>query len=304
VDHLAPLLDRLAAYRPTRIAIEALSAETLSTLETYEATYPGVAEMFSGRVRNFESEARQLTTLTRPQAQAEARDQLAKLPAAPAASHRRRLAALFAAAGDPHSALVQWLRLPPAERVPGDGVGPGLAGALDRLVQSSDERVSIAVRLAARLGHERVFPMDDQTETDLAMSRLEAIGQAQSHPAFQAFRKMTRQRRAPDDASWDSAAGVLRIYRRLNGPEEVRAAGGGEWGAYLAVDKPAGVGRTRVAQWEVRNLRMVANIREATAEDPGGRMLVVVGADHKPHLDAYLSLMSDVELDRADVILR
>jgi pheromone shutdown protein TraB len=49
---------------------------------------------------------------------------------------------------------------------------------------------------------------------------------------------------------------------------------------------------------------MAANIREVSDNKPGGRVLVIVGAAHKPWLDAYLSMMSDVAIADAQQVLR
>lgn len=43
-----------------------------------------------------------------------------------------------------------------------------------------------------------------------------------------------------------------------------------------------------VAGWEIRNLHMVANIRETFRERPGARVLSIVGVTHKPWFDAWL----------------
>ncbi len=61
---------------------------------------------------------------------------------------------------------------------------------------------------------------------------------------------------------------------------------------------PCRFGRQYVAYWEVRNLRMAATIRDMLAEAPGPgmRALVVVGASHKPYLEAYLHQMHDVRI--------
>src|SRR3546814_14542299 len=64
---------------------------------------------------------------------------------------------------------------------------------------------------------------------------------------------------------------------------------------------PDQVGRRRVALWEVRNLRMVANIREVAARHPGGRVLVIVGSAHKPWFDAYLRMMTAVRSEERRV---
>jgi len=49
---------------------------------------------------------------------------------------------------------------------------------------------------------------------------------------------------------------------------------------------------------------MAANIREMSTRHPGGRFLVIVGSAHKPWLDAYLSMMSDVRVVDAQTVLR
>ena len=56
------------------------------------------------------------------------------------------------------------------------------------------------------------------------------------------------------------------------------------------------VGRQRVAAWEAQNLQMAVVIREATAAIAGGRALLVVGAAHKPFIEAYLKVFTDIEI--------
>jgi hypothetical protein len=59
--------------------------------------------------------------------------------------------------------VVQWLRLPAAERRAGDGLDAALVELLNVLQGKRDESILIGAHLAARLGHERVYPMDDHT---------------------------------------------------------------------------------------------------------------------------------------------
>lgn len=74
----------------------------------------------------------------------------------PAANAGRTLAATFLAAGVRELALVQWLRLPLAERHAGDGLDQAPVEAL----RSSRNETTL---LAVRLGHERLCPMDDHS---------------------------------------------------------------------------------------------------------------------------------------------
>ena len=64
----------------------------------------------------------------------------------------------------------------------------------------------------------------------------------------------------------------------------------------MSTASPEQFGRAYLAWWEVRNLRMVSNIRAAFGSRAGARVLNLVGASHKPCYDAYLAMMSDVTL--------
>ncbi|MEL7015279.1 MAG: hypothetical protein AAGL18_00235 [Pseudomonadota bacterium] len=90
-------------------------------------------------------------------------------PDEPSGRARRKLASAFLAAGEPYSALVQWWRLPEKERKAGDGLGPASIKALERYASSMNENSSIAARLAAQLGLERVYAADDHS-SDLVLA--------------------------------------------------------------------------------------------------------------------------------------
>ncbi|PAX07279.1 DUF5694 domain-containing protein [Sphingomonas lenta] len=296
---LEPLLDRLAAWQPTVITIEAISGEQCDALRRYPARYKDSVEAYCWDP----SPAARATGLDVPAATAEAERLLAEWPARPSAAQRRRLAAVFLAAGNRASALVQWLRLPPAERRAGDGLDAALATLLERQRARRNEDDLIAAVLAARLGLERVFPADDHSSdapvADQAVSG-RAIEAAWDNPA-------TASRRAEDEAlgaGLGSGEGVLRLYRAYNAPGYPQRVFASDFGAALAEPSPQGFGRGYVAAWEVRNLRMAANVREAAATRPGGRVLAIVGASHRGYFEAYLSMMHDMRLVPAATLLR
>lgn len=97
---------------------------------------------------------------------------------------------------------------------------------------------------------------------------------------------------------------ALATYRMLNNNRTGRADADGQWFNMINRASPHDAGRARVAAWETRNLRMAANIREVSAQWPGGRLLVIVGSAHKPWLDAHLAQMSDVAIVDATRVLR
>lgn len=303
---LEPLLQRLEAFDPDAIAIEALPGRSIEQMWTFRESYPQMAQQYGGRAMALAGISRGLLGMDMAQADAEIRRTLATWPASPTPAQRRRLAALFIAAGDPSSALVQWQRLDPAERVADDSVSRLLAEQLAAYEAPArrNENHLIASRLAARLGHERVHPMDDQSD-DVVPDFEPNMTAFMAEPWFAALMEdpgFTPLREAPQHLT--SADEALATYRMLNGPRAGRTDANGQWLNMINRPSPGDVGRARVAAWEVRNLRMAANIREVAALHPGGRILVITGSAHKPWLDAYLSMMSDVRIVDAARVLR
>jgi len=297
------LNERLAAWKPRIIAIEERSGPQCAFMRQYPQRYKDTVQVYCAWDP---APARAATGLDVPAATAEIDRLLASWPAAPTPSQRRHLAAVFLAGGEPVSALVQWLRLPAAERHAGDGLDANLVDVLEhgrggRGGRSED--TLIAAPLAAALGLERVYGMDDHTadapDADSKASG-EAISKAWDNPAT-AKRKQMDERL---DARLGDAEGVMALYRALNDPSQARLIYDSDFGAALEEGSPQQFGRGYVAWWETRNLRMASNIRDAIGNLPGSRTLVIVGASHKWYLEAYLNQMHDVRIVSTDQVLR
>ncbi|MFT3976792.1 MAG: DUF5694 domain-containing protein [Sphingomonas bacterium] len=296
---LDPLLDRLAKWKPAFITIEALSGPQCEYLRRYAALHPGAAETYC-----FDpAPAQKALGMDMAAATIAAEQALAAWPASPSPAQRRHLAALFLAGGDRASALVQWLRLDPAERRAGDGLDDALAAELDKTRTRRNENYLIAAALAARLGLERVYPVDDHTADDESGDDPafgKAIEAVWKNPAVAAL----HARETALEARIAEPGGMLALYRYLNSPEAAEVAFGSDFGAALVEPSPQHFGRRYVGWWETRNLRMVANIRSILARHPGGRALAVVGVSHKGYFEAYLGMMHDVKLGDAAAVLR
>jgi hypothetical protein len=170
------LTQRLREWKPQIIAVERLSGPQCAFMRQHLQRYQDSLQRYCYETAH----AHAATGLDVPAATAEIDRLLAAWPSAPTPSQRRRLAAMFLAGGESVSALVQWLRLPEAERHAGDGLDANLVAALDKRQVGRGERgedVLVAAPLAAALGLERVYSMDDQT-ADLPDSDPEAYGEA------------------------------------------------------------------------------------------------------------------------------
>jgi hypothetical protein len=298
-EMLAPLLDKLAAFKPDIITHEGISGEQCDVLERYKDRYPSMFDTYCWGTED----VRKSTGLTVPDAMAASEKMLAAWPKAPTAADRRKLASLFLAANNRPSAQVQWLQLPPEERKLGDGIDEVLLKIITRAGAKPNETYDIGVVLAARLGLNRVYAVDDHTADSI-----QGLAGAGFEPAIQ---KIWSAPDSPAMARYEAAekkvaetGDMLRFYRMLNAPATQRLFITGDFGAALKQQTPELYGRQYVAWYETRNLRMVANIREAFGNKPGARVLNIVGASHKAYYDAYLDMMHEVKLVDALSVLK
>lgn len=287
-----PLVSRLVKWRPTAVATENSSGLLCAAMRRQSARYGEGNPKYC-----FDSSgAEKGTGLDVPTANAEAERMLAAWPQEPTPEMRRRLAAVFLAAGEPASALVQWLRLPEEESKADGILTPELATYLQGRMNRKNETDLIGARVAARSGLERVWSVDDQSAYMGELADKKAYGAALTsawdNPA-------TKARLAQSQALEEKLGqpdGLLNMYRAYNSPSYAPEAYRSDWGAALTEPSPQAYGRRYVSYWETRNLRMVANIREVLGRHPGTRLLAIVGASHKGYYEAYLNQMRDVKL--------
>lgn len=295
-EWLTPVLCRLHAYKPDVVLTEAMPGEQVVGLEAYKAWH-GDAGRYAGPTLAIAKDAQDALKLGPAEALTQADALAARGPATPA--EHRRLAALFAAAAEPYSAVVQWMRLLEAERIAADGVTPALAKRLTYLIGARGELSSLAARTAADAGLERVYGAGDHSSdvvrrTDAAFEAAVAASPGQtalfSHdtPAFAAV-PADRVRLATEPE-------VMQRLRWANSDRFARLDADAQWFSQLRSSTMGRAGRQSVAAWEAQNLHMATVVRKATAAIPGGRALLVVGAAHKPFVERYLRTLADIEI--------
>lgn len=293
-DTLDPVLDRLATFAPDVITIEALSGEECDLAVRHAHAYG------SGYCPSAD-EAKTATGLDMPAAIAQVNETLKSWPAQPTAAQRRRLAALFLAANDRASAYVQWLQLPDEERRAGDGLDDALVAMLKQLETRNNENYQIGARLAARLGLQRLHAVDNHTGDNIRVTDEQAFGKAIQQAWDEGSKKFAAVKQRQDALM--QGTDMLALYRYVNGPEVALALAEINVTAALHARSPEHYPQIWVAGWETRNLRMVANIREAFRERPGARVLSIVGASHKPWFDEWLGQLQGVNIVDAQKVL-
>jgi hypothetical protein len=172
--------------------------------------------------------------------------------------------------------------------------------AIRELVRSPNEFVSLGVTLAARLAHQRVYSVDDHTDDLLGLERRiwAVLGEElPASPAYVEFAASPYIEDARSGLKEAAESGNLHgLIQRLNSREHGRRDVESQWHLFYETRLPSGADRTRVFLWEARNLIIAARIMEVFSAHAGGRVLVVIGAAHKPFLDEYLGSGMDVRL--------
>jgi hypothetical protein len=284
---LNPVLDKLAAFKPDIITIEREPGEDCDLAARHPEKYgPDWCPKTDA--------AMAATGLDIPAALAEVNRTLKTWPDKPTPAQRRRLAAAFLAANEPASALVQWLQLSPAERRQGDSLNTELVRMLEKLVKRKNEDNLIAAPLAARLGLQRVHAVDNHTGDRLDIPDVKAFVASINAAWSLSNGELNARQKQHEEMSLKTD--LLPLYRYINEPESLRIHAEGNVLGPMRAQSAEKYPQIWVGGWEVRNLRMVANIRETFRERPGARVLTIVGASHKPWFDQWLGQLQGVEI--------
>lgn len=294
-DAVAPVLERLEAWAPDVIAVERMPARVIEGLKG-DPAHSETMEGFVGELLTFGETMQEALGLTA----FEAEDQIEEWTGAPAslpldeAATRLKTAI---AAYQPETALLYWPLL-------GEGqiaaLPPELRTFLDETEASSNERVLLAVALARTLGHAQIWPVDSQADKDLFLRYLPDIQKgfetlpAEAMPTAKPyFETMTTLQ----DEGVDTG-NLLPLYRYLNAPDFNMADVEGQFDVFNRYDFPAPAGRIRQAAWDERNFAIAGNLRRASAFAPGGKVLLIIGAGHKPFLDELMAVGLDVKVSQ------
>ena len=297
---LGPLLDTLQRWGPAAIGVETLPPAVIAAMES-RSVYERALEAFAAEELAAGRLARDHLGITWPAAMRAADSLYDVLEAAPLGRRlalRRELVPILLAAYDLDNASLQWSYLAGEADTEESDLPDTLRSLVEKQLQASNETAAIGLALAGRLGLARVHPIDDHSETDLFLAIADdLVSQLEGSEAYRELVESGALEESEKELREAHAAGdLLPFYVALNAPGALERDVDLEWKFFFRTRLPSGLDRYRVALWEVRNLAMAAHVRRMSAPLHGERALVIVGASHKPFLDAYLSCGMDVEI--------
>ncbi len=154
-----------------------------------------------------------------------------------------------------------------------------------------NERQQLGFRLAAELGHERVYAVDWRNR--FGMDRVMAWA-AENDPSFIRYFEEFRDRILSTSDSLHRTETVGGALRHVNRAEDVRQTFAPYMRMAVVGADSVYIGMEPVVNYYERNLRIFVNIHRIA--EPGDRVLAIFGSGHAPFLRQFAEGHPDVEL--------
>lgn len=304
-------IDALAAFEPTQVCIERMSGERVQTLSE--------DPMRNAMTLMPETHGRPLATLMIPLG-AEMQARLAVLPADARetandlAAHwdeisleeRLRLIALQIAGYDYHSAVLNWSYLDETAReTAAAGVLEPAADTLDEMLASGHEAYALAVPIARRAGLHVLCTADSLEDETAGMQMAIAFGGQEilDSPAVQARLDAYY---AQMDAAWRPDSGpeaLTQMLAYMNSEAFAEFDREHQWEMLREFDNEDGAFHRRLMYWHARTAQISSELYRALAQGPEERVLLIIGAAHRPFNEAEMRAQPWLTVQPASTLL-
>jgi hypothetical protein len=296
------VVDALAAWRPSRVCIEAIPGDRIAGFARDPARY---GELLGAFARTAVALAPEQQWRRRHDDDA-ARDAARALVLQQAPLTRDQtlqLVSLHLAAYEPWSAALVWSALTEDERGSAREIlGIAAVDRLEGLVGSRNEIARLAIPLARQLGHRDLCHADPIVD-ELAVAQLaDALQPLLLAPevgaGLAAFEELNASR-------WNPSGGdaLLDLLAWMQTEDWAMADRRAQWQVFSGSDEDHHAGKRRLALWHARNAEIVTALHRASAREDGARVLMLVGAAHRPFLEAAVAAQPYVSLVRAIELL-
>lgn len=296
-EHLQSTRAQLERFAPTAIAVESLTPDEVALLTEY-AGHDSGADMVIDQFASATVKWGQAMQNTLDVSRVVAAQRVQSLVQKDLEVYEKRLELIgyMLAAYEYDSAVLQWSYLSEEQRE-ASALPEGAQSAMNRYLESANEIITLALPLAHELGIQRLIPIDSQFEALRTVSfpqeDLEAVFGHNKLTEMRNSEQALRIRQTPRQALADGELlGLYEYQNSYSGQVDYTV----EWNAWLQMEHESNLDRFRYAMWELRNHRMAEHILNAAAKPEQTRLLVIVGAAHKPYLDRALNPHLSVKL--------
>lgn len=204
---------------------------------------------------------------------------------------------------DIYSASLQWSYFTKEEKAKAN-LESFIKEELEQLINSNNENSSIGIRLAKEIKLQKLYPVNDYSDKfyldkisdnlyeEMLISEV-YLNSRKDILDYQTDKKLKEAL---------AKKNLLPFFKHINSIEYLIKSTIKNWGIYYKMFLDSGLDRTRVALWEMKCLRIAANIREISSFYPGKNVLVIIDVSAKPFLEEYLKSMGDVRITSLEEI--
>lgn len=204
---------------------------------------------------------------------------------------------------DIYSAALQWSYFSSEEKK-NAALEIKIKEELETLLNSNDENSSIGIRLAREKKIQKLFPINDYSDKfyldkisdklyeEMLMSEV-YLNSRKDILDLETDKKLKQSL---------SKKNLLPFFRHINSSEYILKSTSKNWGIYYKMYLDSGLDRARASLWEMKCLRIAANIREMSSFHPGKNILVIIDVSAKPFIEKYLKSMGDVKIQQLNEI--
>jgi hypothetical protein len=308
-DFSPALLDSLILilkkYNPSLICVDGISPKEIETFLLTDEYHSRLAHTLASKEIEFAELVRKKYKITYSKAvtYTDSVFHLNSLNASLNLSQRLELIKNLLASYDIYSAALQWGYLLPEEKKKTD-LDNKIKEELEALLNSNDENSSIGIRLAKEEKIQKLYPINDYSDKfylDKISDKL--------YEEMLISEVYLNSRKDILDLETDkklkqslSKKNLLPFFRHINSTEYILKSTNKNWGIYYRMFLDSGLDRARASLWEMKCLRIAANIREVSSFYPGKNILVIIDVSAKPFLEQYLKSMGDVKIKQLNEI--
>lgn len=308
-DFSPALLDSLILilkkYNPSLICVDGISPKEIETFLLTDEYHSRLAHTLASKEIEFAELVRKKYKITYSKAvtYTDSVFHLNSLNASLNLSQRLELIKNLLASYDIYSAALQWGYLLPKEKKKTD-LDNKIKEELEALLNSNDENSSIGIRLAKEEKIQKLYPINDYSDKfylDKISDKL--------YEEMLISEVYLNSRKDILDLETDkklkqslSKKNLLPFFRHINSTEYILKSTNKNWGIYYRMFLDSGLDRARASLWEMKCLRIAANIREVSSFYPGKNILVIIDVSAKPFLEQYLKSMGDVKIKQLNEI--
>ncbi|MCL1140067.1 DUF5694 domain-containing protein [Shewanella pneumatophori] len=294
-DDFIPIIQMLETFNPTAVAVESLRAEDIITMLNGSDEYQTVLSQFVGdtflSLAKKEQKALGVSAndaikkmnelLTKKQFDQQQRIEIIRLAVA---GYNRDTAAL------------NWSLLD--TKFINGSLSKELQTFLQKQTNSNNEINVIGFKLAERLNLNRVYPIDDHLDKDMYSKVVHELMPSYQKSTFWAEFRTSEYITKPDKLKSQAleTGDWLPLFYWTNSKEYQSDVINKEWIGFVDRDLEPKSAQARIALWEIRNLNMASNIMRVVADHIGGKVVIIVGSNHKVFLEQYLSNMIGINI--------